>query len=107
MGDIVVVGDAETLTGFRLGGIPEGYDENAKEEVKKLLENKGGRVSVVIITEGKLKSLPQRLRERAEHSVQPVFIEVLDKASLGKKDEEGLTLKIKKTLGIELLPDGI
>lgn len=102
----MVVGDAETLVGFRLGGIPEGYDANAKEAVEKLLLNEGERVSVVIITEKKLGSLPEKLRRKAEHSVQPVFIEILDKASLKENDggeEDGsLARKVKTTLGIEL-----
>jgi len=100
MGNIVVVGDAETLVGFRLGGIPEGFVEDAKTAVETLL-NDGERVSVVIITEEKLRSLPKRLRQRAEQSVKPIFIDITCKTCSGTT-EESLARKIKTTLGIDI-----
>jgi len=47
---IAVVADADTVTGFKLGGIKEGYVVETSQEAEETLENliKGKKVSIII-----------------------------------------------------------
>ncbi len=104
----MVIGDRDTVTGFRLAGI-EGTQvgENANE-IRDFIQRSLDRdVGIVIITRSRADMVREYLdRVRRERAlVKPVFVEIPDKG--GSPEEGRLEHLIKRVLGTEVSLESI
>ncbi|MDO8633732.1 MAG: V-type ATP synthase subunit F [archaeon] len=101
--NIVVIGDAETCTGFRLAGVREAYPLEGREAEKKLSEIIGEqKAGIVIINERLVQELDFRLGKSIERIAKPVVIAVPDKRG-PSSEAESLKALIARALGFELI----
>ena len=98
--EIAVLGDRDTLTGFRFAGVKKGLDaEKAdKRSIRELLDGTG----ILIVTE----KAKEKFKEELDASVKefPIIVEVQDRQGGEKKDM--FAQLVKKVIGIELMPKG-
>jgi len=105
--DISVVGGSGFTLGFMLAGIKKvvtveadehdpGFASQAEKIVDDALLEKD--TGIVIIDETLLRTLNERMREKVERSVRPVFVPVSTEAS-----QETLRRMIIKSIGVDLM----
>jgi V/A-type H+/Na+-transporting ATPase subunit F len=102
--NIAVMADEDTVTGFRLGGITEGYPVKNMEEAEKVLEDLIKRDFSVIITTEKIgiefrDTIDRLTNERA----LPMVIEVPDKSGSIKRESDPMSELIKRVIGVEMV----
>ncbi|MDY6931040.1 MAG: V-type ATP synthase subunit F [Halobacteriota archaeon] len=103
---ISVIGDADTVTGFRMCGIthaneiPEG--EDAAPVLKELV--KDDEAAIIIITEKIAESIRSFIDETnlKKKGVVPIIIEIPDKSGKLERELDPLKELIRRAIGIEL-----
>lgn len=101
---ISVIGDHNTVVGFKLAGVNEGIEvEGAKAAlaaIKELLKDKDS--GLIIITERLFKPISEEVKRLTEKRLTPLIITIPD--SKGFKEERVDVIKgiIKRTIGIEI-----
>ncbi|MBP1911819.1 V-type ATP synthase subunit F [Thermococcus stetteri] len=98
---IAVLGDSDTVLGFRLAGVHEAYVfeetpmdiERLKNKLRELIER--GDVGIILITE--------RLAEKVEipDVKLPIILQVPDKSG-SKLGEKALREIVRRAIGVEL-----
>ena len=102
--DIAVLADQDTVTGFMLGGIKEGYPVKNTEEAKSTFEQliKNG-VSIIIITERLGDELRTTIDNLVKEKTLPMIIEIPDKAGSIERETDPLRELIKRVIGVEMV----
>lgn len=94
---IASAGSNEFVVGFMLAGIRDSF-ELAKEPFNQLKELKSKKDFGIIIVEEKImENFEQHQRLEIEDSVDPVFIQVSEKA-----EQDSLRSLIKRSVGVDL-----
>jgi V/A-type H+-transporting ATPase subunit F len=100
---IGVVGDFDTVTGFRLAGVKETYDveepEAAVEALKKLMKED---IGVIIITERLADQIRDETEELIEEKTLPIIVEIPDKKGPIEGKADPIMALIKKAVGVEI-----
>ncbi len=100
---IGVVGDFDTVTGFRLAGVKETYDveepEAAVEALKKLMKED---IGVIIITERLADQIRDETEELIEGKTLPIIVEIPDKKGPIEGKADPIMALIKKAVGVEI-----
>ena len=101
---VAVMADEDTVTGFRLGGIKEGYPVKNMEEAKKVLEELINKDFSIIITTEKIgiefkDTIDKLTNERA----LPMVIEIPDKSGSIKRESDPMSELIKRVIGVEMV----
>lgn len=100
---IGVVGDFDTVTGFRLAGVKETYDveepEAAVETLKKLMKED---IGVIIITERLADQIRDETEELIEGKTLPIIVEIPDKKGPIEGKADPIMALIKKAVGVEI-----
>ncbi|CAB50667.1 V-type ATP synthase subunit F [Pyrococcus abyssi] len=99
---VVVMGDSDTVTGFRLAGVHEAYEfdfselsiERARNKLKELVERDD--VGIILITE----RLAQRIGDLPQVNL-PIILQIPDKFG-SIYGEELLREIVRKAVGIEI-----
>lgn len=110
MSSIAIIGDNDTVTGFRLGGIRECIvisnteSEKAREEAEKALDTlvENG-VSIIVITEVIADSIRGYIDRKIGSDVLPMIIEIPDKSGPSKRDSDPMGELIKRVIGVEMV----
>ena len=97
---ILVAGDFDTVTGFRLAGITTAVDSDAADFEAKLLESIPG-TGILIVTIEAFQKLSAKTKKKFADSAKPVVVTVPSK-KLVDEGEESIARMIKKAIGIEL-----
>lgn len=102
--NIAVMADEDTVTGFMLGGIKEGYPVKDLEDAEKILEDLVKRDFSVIITTEKIgdkfrNTIDKLTNERA----LPMIIEIPDKTGSIKRESDPMRELIKRVIGVEMV----
>ncbi len=105
MAYVVVVTDPDTALGFRLAGIQTLAVQQTQEApglLRELLER--GEASVVMVDEGYLPLLPERLRRRIEESLKPVFVPIpqIQAWREGERREDYLARLLRRVIGYQI-----
>jgi V/A-type H+/Na+-transporting ATPase subunit F len=101
---IAVIADPDTVTGFRLGGIKEGYPvEDINEAENTLKEVFKKDVSIIITTEKIGDSLRETIDKLASSSALPMIIEIPDKAGPSERATDPMRELIKRVIGVEMV----
>jgi len=99
---LAVVGDIDTVTGFRLAGIRHGYTPKDIEEARKILLSLAEKnFGIVIITERIAHKIDGTLRKILEKKREMIVVEVPDK--MGPiKERKTLEELVRRAVGITL-----
>lgn len=103
MSSIAVLGDKDTVTGFKLGGIKEGRavesSEEARSNIKNLIDE---GYSIILITEKIALENRIFIESLTKDSALPMIIEIPDKTgSLGGGDP--MNDLIKRVIGVDMV----
>lgn len=101
---IAVLADQDTVTGFRLGGIKEGYPvENKEEASNKLEELIINGFSIIITTEKIGDEIRDIIDKHTSASALPMIIEIPDKTGSIKRESDPMRELIKRVIGVEMV----
>lgn len=101
---IAVIADPDTVTGFKLGGIKEGYPvEDATEAENTLKEVYKKDISIIIITEKIGDSIRETIDKLSGSSALPMIIEVPDKTGPSERATDPMRELIKRVIGVEMV----
>ena len=101
---VAVVGDIDTVIGFKLGGVKKGYevktDEDAKNALDELIDNE---ISVIIITEKIADGIREHINKKIGSKTLPMVIEIPDKFGSSDRDTDPMNELIKRVIGVEMV----
>ncbi|WP_297980549.1 V-type ATP synthase subunit F [uncultured Methanobrevibacter sp.] len=104
MSDVAIVGDIDTVTGFKLGGVKKGYivnnDEEAKDALDELLDSE---ISIIIITQKIADNIREHINKRLGSDVLPMIIEIPDKSGSSEGGADQMAALIKRVIGVEMV----
>jgi V/A-type H+-transporting ATPase subunit F len=101
---IAIMADQDTVTGFMLGGIKEGYTINNKEEAEqKLQELVKKEFSIIITTEKIGTEIRSTIDKVTGERALPMIIEVPDKEGAMEREADPLRELIKRVIGVEMV----
>jgi V/A-type H+-transporting ATPase subunit F len=104
MGSVAVIGDIDTVTGFKLGGVSRGIDvktdEDAKNAFDELMDEK---ISIIIITEKIADNIREYIDKKIGSEVLPMVIEIPDKSGSSDMDVDPMNELIKRVIGVEMV----
>ena len=99
-----VIGDVDTVTGFKLGGIKKSYDvktdKDAKNALDKLIDDK---ISIIIITEKIADNIREYINKKIGSNTLPMLIEIPNKYGSSEKDVDPIGELIKRVIGVEMV----
>ena len=103
MSEIAIIGDLDTVTGFKLGGVKDGIvvktDEEAEQAFDKLLNEK---ISIILITEKIALENRHFIEKLTKNSALPMIIEIPDKSGPIGADDPMNDL-IKRVIGVDMV----
>jgi V/A-type H+-transporting ATPase subunit F len=101
---ISVIGDFDTITGFRLAGVKDSYiteDPNeALRILKKLVREEDS--GMIIISEKLADKIRKETSELLEGRIAPLLVEIPDKKGPMETKVDPIMKLIKKAVGIEI-----
>ena len=100
---IAVIGDEDTILGFRLAGVKAAYSIDGSQQcielIKKLVKN--GDVGIIFVSERLIKDVRKEVDELLEDKTFPIVVEIPDKFGMIEK-EDVLDVLIRRAIGIKL-----
>lgn len=101
---VAVMGDSDTVTGFKLGGVKEGYPIKDMEEAEKTLKELVKKdFSIIIITEKIADGIRETIDKFTKASTLPMIIEIPDKTGSIKRESDPMRELIKRVIGVEMV----
>ncbi len=101
---IAVIADPDTVTGFKLGGIKEGYPVEDMTEAKNTLEEIFKQDFSIIITTDKIgDELRETIDKLTGASALPMIIEIPDKTGPTERATDPMRELIKRVIGVEMV----
>ena len=101
--EIGVVGDFDTVTGFRLAGVKKAYEVDdpgaAVERLKKLIK---GDTGLIIITEKLAEQIRDEIAVLTEGKAFPLIVEIQDKRGPIEGKVDPIKALIKKAVGVDI-----
>ncbi len=101
--EIGVVGDFDTVTGFRLAGVKEAYEAEepgaAVESLKKLMKED---VGLIIITERLADEIREEMDALTAGRAFPLIVEIQDKGGPVEGKIDPIKALIKKAVGVDI-----
>jgi len=101
---VAVIGDIDTVIGFKLGGVKKGYDvkteKDAEEALDELIDNE---ISVIIITEKVADDIRGHINKKIGSKALPMVIEIPDKFGSSDRDTDPIGELIKRVIGVEMV----
>jgi len=93
---VIVVGDEDTVLGFKLLGFNKSFIPKNYDDLKRIIDDLIGEKDILIITEKLFESLKEFLKEKK--SLYPIFISIPDKhGSMMKHESRDI---IKEIMGV-------
>jgi len=104
MGKIAVIGDIDTISGFRLAGVKNSYAvKDAKEAEKLLFElSKNPEIVIVALTERLANELQHAIEKITKVSEYPLILTIPDKKGPIEREVDPIVQLIKRTIGVEV-----
>ncbi|KZX12441.1 V-type sodium ATPase subunit G [Methanobrevibacter oralis] len=104
MSSVAVIGDNDTVSGFRLGGIKQAIVVNNAEEAivafDKFLDDE---ISIIIITQQMANEIREHINKRIGSEVLPMIIEIPDKDGSSQGSSDQINDLIKRVIGVEMV----
>ncbi len=100
---IAVMADQDTVTGFMLGGIKEGFPVNNMEEAGEKLKKLAKEYSIIITTEKIGDNFRETIDKMSSESALPMIIEIPDKEGSVERESDPIRELIKRVIGVEMV----
>jgi V/A-type H+/Na+-transporting ATPase subunit F len=101
---IAIIADQDTVTGFMLGGIKEGYPVENIEQAGKTMEDLVKQDYSIIITTEKIgDELRENIDRLTSERALPMIIEIPDKTGSIERETDPLRELIKRVIGVEMV----
>ena len=104
MSSVAVIGDIDTVSGFRLGGVKQAEVVNTSEEAiaafDKFLDEE---ISIIIITQLLANEMRNHINRKIGSDVLPMIIEIPDKDGSGEGSSDQINDLIKRVIGVEMV----
>ena len=105
MSSVAIMGDIDTVSGFRLGGVKKAEIVNNAEEAivafDKFFEEE--EVSIIIITQVLANEIREHVNRKIGSSVLPMVIEIPDKDGSSEGSSDQMNDLIKRVIGVEMV----
>jgi len=82
---VIVIGDEDTVLGFKLLGFNRSFIPKSGEDLRRIIDGLIGEKDILIITEKLFESAKEFLKEKK--SLYPIFISIPDKHGSTMKHE--------------------
>ena len=104
MSDVAIIGDIDTVTGFKLGGVKKGIIVNNDEEAKNALDELlNDEISIIIITQVLANDIREHINRKIGSDVLPMIIEIPDKDGSSEGSSDQMNDLIKSVIGVEMV----
>ena len=104
MSDVAIIGDIDTVTGFKLGGVKKGIIVNNEEEAKNALDELlDSEISIIIITQKIADTIREHINKRLGSDVLPMVIEIPDKSGSSEGGADQMAALMKRVIGVEMV----
>ena len=101
---IAIIADQDTVTGFMLGGIKEGYPVEDLEQADKTIEELVKKEYSILITTEKIgDGLREKIDNLTSERALPMIIEIPDKTGSIERETDPLRELIKRVIGVEMV----
>jgi V/A-type H+-transporting ATPase subunit F len=100
---IAVMADPDTVTGFMLGGIKDGFPVENMEEAGEKLEELRNEYSVIITTEKIGDYYRATIDKMSSEGTLPMIIEIPDKTGSIDRESDPIRELIKRVIGVEMV----
>ena len=104
MSSVAIIGDIETVSGFRLGGVKQAEVVATSEEAiaafDKFLEEE---ISIIIITQLLANEMRNHIDRKIGSDVLPMIIEIPDKDGSSGGSSDQINDLIKRVIGVEMV----
>ena len=105
MSSVAIIGDIDTVSGFRLGGVKKAEVVNTSEEAiaafDKFLEQ--DEISIIIITQLMANEIREHINRKIGSDVLPMVIEIPDKDDSSGSSSDQINDLIKRVIGVEMV----
>ena len=105
MSSVAIIGDIDTVSGFRLGGVKKAEVVNTSEEAiaafDKFLEQ--DEISIIIITQLMANEIRDHINRKIGSNVLPMIIEIPDKDGSSEGSSDQINDLIKRVIGVEMV----
>ncbi len=101
---IAVVGDSETLLGFRLAGVQTTFETNGDDADAVLLQAlQAPNVGILIVSQDVFEAATQKTRKTAEDSTKPVVVVIPGKKTKTAQGSANLAQLVKRAIGVDIM----
>jgi len=101
--EVAVLADEDTVTGFMLGGIKEGFPVKDMEEAEETLKKLMKEYSIIITTEKIGDGLREIIDKQTHERALPMIIEIPDKQGSIERETDPLRELIRRVIGVEMV----
>lgn len=104
MSSVGIIGDIDSVTGFRLGGVKRAEVVNSAEEAMAALDKfLDEDISIIIITQILANEIREHINRKIGSSVLPMIIEIPDKEGSSEGTSDQMADLIKRVIGVEMV----
>jgi V/A-type H+-transporting ATPase subunit F len=100
---IAVMADPDTVTGFMLGGIKDGFPVSNMDEAEVKLKELAKEYSIIITTEKIGDNFREMIDKISSVSALPMIIEIPDKNGSVDRESDPIRELIKRVIGVEMV----
>lgn len=100
---IAVMADPDTVTGFMLGGIKDGFPVSNMDEAGVKLKELTKEYSIIITTEEIGDNFREMIDKISSESALPMIIEIPDKKGSVDRESDPIRELIKRVIGVEMV----
>lgn len=103
--EIAVIGDRETVMGFRFAGVARAFEAETAEEAERHLAalRRDERVALIIVTEILAQKLSRTIRAITEEQFLPVVLPLPDRQGSRGTAMDEVRMLIKRAVGVDIL----
>ncbi len=100
---IAVVGDSETVLGFRLAGIQKTFESNSDSDAILLQALAAQGVGILIVSQDVFEQASAKVRKAAENSTKPVVVVIPGKKTRHAQGSANLAQLVKRAIGVDIM----
>jgi V/A-type H+/Na+-transporting ATPase subunit F len=100
---IAVMADPDTVTGFMLGGIKDGFPVSDMDQAGEKLKKLSKEYSIIITTEKIGDNFRETIDKMSSESALPMIIEIPDKTGSVERGSDPIRELIKRVIGVEMV----
>jgi len=100
---IAVVGDSETVLGFRLAGIQKAFEANSDADSVLLEALAAPGVGILIVSQDVMEHASAKIRKAADDSTKPVVVVIPGKKTRNAQGSANLAQLVKRAIGVDIM----